>query len=54
MDGNVVLSVRIKRGSRMVIGDRQVVEFFIDRHFNWFQKLMIGLCFGVKVEDWED
>ena len=25
-----------------------------DQHFNWFQKLMWKLCFGVKVEDYKE
>ena len=25
-----------------------------DQHFNWFQKLMWKVCFGVKVEDYKD
>lgn len=24
----------------------------VDQHFNWFQKLMWKLCFGVRVEDY--
>ena len=25
-----------------------------DQHFNWFQKLMWKLCFGVNVEDYKE
>lgn len=26
----------------------------VDQHFNWFQKLMWKLCFGIKVEDYNE
>ena len=29
------------------------ITLAIDRHFNWFQKLMWKWCFGVKIEDYK-
>jgi superfamily II helicase len=37
--------------SRFTIGENCKTTFPVDQHFNWFQKMMWKLCFGVKVED---
>lgn len=46
---------KIKNGSKIMIGqhDRQYV-LFVDHHFNWFQKMMMKICFGFIVEDYEE
>ena len=40
--------------SKLVLGDEgcQIV-YFLSKRFNWFQKRMFSLCFGIKVEDVE-
>lgn len=45
---------KIKNGSRFSIGEHRQTSFPVDQHFNWFQKLMWKLCFGVKVEDYDE
>lgn len=45
---------KIKNGSRFTIGENCATSFPVDQHFNWFQKLMWKLCFGVKVEDYSE
>ena len=45
---------KIKNGSRFSIGKRCQTSFPVDQHFNWFQKLMWKLFFGVKIEDYSD
>lgn len=45
---------KIKNGSRFSIGEYRKTTFPVDQHFNWFQKLMWKLCFGVKVEDYNE
>lgn len=35
------------------IGDKHYrTSLPVDQHFNWFQKFMWKLCFGVKVENY--
>ena len=42
---------KIKNGSTLSIGESvSTVNFKVDQHFNWFQKLMWKWCFGIKVE----
>lgn len=37
------------------IGDKYYkTSLPVDQHFNWFQKLMWKLCFGVNVEDYNE
>lgn len=46
---------KIKNGSTLSIGESvSTVNFKVDQHFNWFQKLMWKWCFGVKVEDYNE
>ena len=46
---------KIKNGSIFYIGGQlSAVEWKLDQHFNWFQKLMWKWCFGVKVEDYSE
>lgn len=45
---------KIKNGSRFSIGEHRQTSFPVDQHFNWFQKLMWKLCFGVKIEDYNE
>ena len=45
---------KIKNGSRFSIGEHRQTLFPVDQHFNWFQTLMWKLCFGVKVEDYDE
>ena len=40
--------------SRAYIGsESQKIPLAIDRHLNWFQKVMWKWCFGVKIEDYK-
>ena len=42
-----------KPQSTLMIGDKYYKTIIpSDQHFNWFQKLMWKLCFGIKVEDY--
>lgn len=50
---NVVIP-KIKNGSVITIGKTRSLKIKIDHHFNWFQKKMIGLCFGLEVEDYDE
>lgn len=45
---------KIKNGSRFSIGEHRQTSLLVDQYFNWFQKLMWKLCFGVKVEDYDE
>lgn len=46
---------KIINGSTLSIGDNlSKTTLKADQHFNWFQKLMWKLCFGVKVEDYSE
>lgn len=44
----------IKNGSILSIGKEMQTLFYVDQHFNLFQKLMWKWCFGVKVEDYSE
>ena len=44
---------KITNGSMFFIGgELSKVQLTLDQHFNWFQKLMWKLCFGVRVENY--
>lgn len=45
---------KIKNGSKVKIGRDRSLIFFVDHHFNRFQKKMIELCFGFAVEDYSE
>jgi hypothetical protein len=46
---------KIKNGSKFTFGGKlKTVEMTIDKHFNWFQKLIWKWCFGIKVEDYRE
>ena len=46
---------KIKNGSKFIVGgELSQVQLILHQHFNWFQKLMWKLCFGVKVEDYNE
>lgn len=48
-------SIKIKNGSKLVIGgELSRVELLVHQHFNWLQKLMWKVCFGVSVEDYSE
>lgn len=53
--GMAIGTSKIENGSRFIIGG-EGAQFLItlDQRFNWFQKLMWKLCFGVKVEDYSE
>lgn len=42
-----------KNGSVITIGKTNSLKIKVDHHFNWFQKKMIELCFGFKVENYD-
>lgn len=39
----------IKYRSKMHIGDNGAM--YMQKHYNWFRKLMYKLCFDIKIED---
>lgn len=44
-----------KPKSVLWIGDKYYkTQLPADQHFNWFQKFMWKLCFGIKVEDYNE
>lgn len=46
---------KIVNGSMLFVGGEiSNVQFKIDQHFNWFQKLMWKWAFGIKVEDYSE
>lgn len=46
---------KIVNGSMLLIGGKiSNVQLKVDQHFNWFQKLMWKICFGIKVEDYSE
>ena len=46
---------KIKNGARVSIGvGASSLDFIVNHHFNWFQKLMIKWCFGFKVENYNE
>ena len=48
-------TTKIKNGSILILGGRiSKVQLALDQYFNWFQKLMWKLCFGVKVENYSE
>ena len=50
-----VIAQPTKPKSVLWIGDEYYkTMLYADQHFNWFQKLMWKLCFGVKVEDYNE
>lgn len=50
-----VIAQPAKPKSVLCIGDEYYkTVLHADQHFNWFQKLMWKLCFGVKVEDYNE
>lgn len=54
-EGNKILKTKIINGSTLSIGNNvKETQITVDQHFNWFQKLMWKLCFGVKVDNYEE
>lgn len=49
-----IIFTKIINGSKLSAGKSVGMIVTIDQHFNWFQKLMWKLCFGVKVEDYSE
>lgn len=46
---------KIKNGSKFIVGgELSQVQLTLHQHFNWFQKLIWKLCFGVKIEDYNE
>lgn len=48
---------KITNGSLIIIGGdniQQSLNVVVDKHFNWFQKKMIQLCFGFKVVNYHE
>ena len=46
--------LRLKNGSVITIEKTNSLKIKVDHHFNWFQKKMIELCFGFKVENYDE
>ena len=54
-DNSSVSIPKIRNGSCIKIGERVgILTVYTDKHFNWFQKKMIKLCFGFNVEDYSE
>lgn len=52
---NITIAAPPNPKSTLRIGDIYYrTSLPVDQHFNWFQKLMWKLCFGVKVEDYSE
>ena len=49
-----IIIPRIKNGSVLSIGKEMQTLFYVDQHFNLFQKLMWKWCFGIKVVRMDD
>lgn len=46
---------KIENGAKFSAGsDFSSITFYVEHHFNWFQKLMIKWCFGFTVEDYNE
>lgn len=48
---------KITNGSLIIIGGdniQQSLNVVVDKHFNWFQKKVIQLCFGFKVVNYHE
>lgn len=47
---------KITNGSMLIIGDfsQRSLNIVVNKHFNWFQKKMIQLCFGFKVVNYHE
>ena len=47
---------KITNGSMLIIGDFSLrsLNIVVNKHFNWFQKKMIQLCFGFKVVNYHE
>ena len=54
LKGTIIGIPKIKNGSKIQFGKLRTVTILVDHHFNWFQKKMIGLCFGFTVEDYSE
>ena len=52
--GIVFHDPKITNGSKIVIGKEKTITFFVDQHFNWLQKKMIKLFFGLKFLDYSE
>ena len=54
INGGVVFTKPLPT-SILWIGDKHYrTSLPADQHFNWFQKLMWKVCFGIKVEDYSE
>ena len=48
-------ATKIKNGSKLICGgDLSQVELVLHKHFNWFQKLMWKIFFGVDVQNYSE
>ena len=45
---------KIKNGSILSIGEHLKTMLKVDQHFNWFQKKMWKVYFGVNIEDYSE
>ena len=53
-DDRTIFMLKIKNGSVITIGKTNSLKIKVDHHFNWFKKKMIRLCFGFKVENYDE
>lgn len=46
---------KIKNGSSIKIGESPAgLSITVNKHFNWFQKMMLKWCFGFQVTDYAE
>lgn len=51
-NATVFCPFKINNGSIFSIGEHFKTMLKVDQHFNWFQKKMWKICFGIKVENY--
>lgn len=45
---------KIKNGSIISTGKTHKINIIVDKHFNYFQKKMIKICFGFDVKNYSE
>ena len=45
---------KIKNGSIIFIGKTHKISIIVDKHFSYFQKKMIKICFGFDVMNYSE
>ena len=53
IDNNVLSLNLLKSKSRLIIGEKQITQVFVDTKFNKLQKFMWKFLLNIKIEDVE-